>query len=97
MACITFLLLSMHLNRNLYVRVCEGCVCVCACLGSAHTRTFRHSTKTQIMTNTGIINQTLIVYKLDIHEIEVEETLAATLQHVHFRSIDLRTNDTPSL
>ena len=33
------------------------------------TRTFRHSTKTQIMTNTGIINQTLILYKLDIQEI----------------------------
>ena len=36
------------------------------------------------MTNTGIINQTLLVYKLDIHEIEVEETLAATLPQYIF-------------
>ena len=50
------------------------------------------------MTNTGIINQTLLVYKPDIHEIEVEETLAASeTPAVYFRSIDLRTNDTPSL
>ena len=36
------------------------------------------------MTNTGIINQTLILYKLDIQEIEVEETLAATLPQYIF-------------
>ena len=29
--CITFLLLSTHLNRNLYVCVCV-CVCMCVCV-----------------------------------------------------------------
>ena len=89
-------------SQPVFVCVCVCvCACVCACLGIAHTRTFIHSTKTQIMTNNGIIDQTLIRMVTGSTEnmeksVSFEEThwLAHT-PALHFRSIELRTNDKP--
>ena len=111
--CITFLLLSIHLNRNLcvcvwvcvFVGVCVwvcGCVCVCVSGKCAYSdiQTFNqdtnHDKHRNYLSNFNSI-ETGSTENIDNFGRRDAMPWLAHTPAVHFRSIDLRTNDTPSL